>query len=110
MAIKGYIWIKQGAVVNNLKKPITRAIQISSNIYFSNGYSLFITSGEEGNHSAGSLHYVNLAFDSYPARIIRPNQKEMEYFNNKIGREIGRDYDLVDHKGSHTHIEFDPKK
>ena len=110
MAIKGYIWIKQGAVVDNLKKPITRAIQISSNIYFSNGYSLFITSGEEGNHSAGSLHYVNLAFDSYPAKIIRPNPREIEYFNNKIGRELGKDYDLVDHKGSHIHIEFDPKR
>jgi len=106
MAIKGYIWIKEGAVVDRLSKPITWAKGQVAGIYFQYGLGLYITSGCEGNHQEDSLHYVNNAFD-----IQLPPGALIDEIHDKIIDKLGDKYDvLINKKKRIFHIEYDPLK
>lgn len=99
MAIRGYIWIKEGAVVDRFRKPITHAKGLVAQLFFSHNEDLYIKSGREGNHGANSLHYVDLAFDiGYP----------QDFLIAEIMKVLGKDYDVIAH-ARHIHIEYDPK-
>jgi len=66
--------------------------------YKEHGEDLFITSIEEGSHSAGSLHYAGMAFDF----------REGECFSMQAIRLVlGENWDVID-EGNHIHAEFDP--
>lgn len=102
---KTRIWIKEGAVVDKLRKPITYAKGVIYKIYEKYGLDMYITSGCEGNHGANSLHYVDLAID-----IKLPSATYIEFIHNDIIRELGdKGYDIVLHPKSHWHVEHDPK-
>ena len=98
-------WYKEGVVHQNFKKKILEAKQIVYDIYGGYGLDLFITSGEEGNHGCGSLHYVGKAID-----IDLPPANLLDFIHRDIASALGgKGYDVVLHNTSHFHIEFDPK-
>ncbi len=67
---------------------------------------VFVTSIEEGNHGAGSLHYCGDAFDlRYPEIDIKA---DVNVRNDLIQKEAGRHFDVV-FEQTHIHVEWDPK-
>ena len=70
-----------------------------SRFYAEHGEDLFITSIEEGTHSAGSLHYAGMAFDF----------RKGECFSMQAIRLVlGNNWDVID-EGNHIHAEYDPR-
>lgn len=64
-----------------------------------------ITSGLDGHHKKGSLHYDGRALD-WRTRDLR--KWERKPAAKKIRAMLGRDYDVV-LESTHLHIEYDPK-
>lgn len=93
----GQVWLKQG-VVGELSRQMRRAVGVLSTIYGSAGLDLFITSVQEGNHSAGSLHYDGQAID------IRKQTITLQ----SIKTNLGPGYDCIE-EVDHFHIEWDPR-
>jgi len=71
-----------------------------------------VTSGLDGKHKWNSKHYSGEAFD-FRINHYRKNGKIDEELVNAIFEDLkialGSGYDVVMHKGSHIHIEWDPK-
>jgi hypothetical protein len=67
---------------------------------------VFITSTYEGNHSKGSLHYSNDAYDFNTIDIDMHKIDQMVLDGIRI--QLGQDFDIVD-EANHIHIEYDPK-
>lgn len=63
-----------------------------------------ITSGREGKHQAGSLHYVDLAVD-----MTYTPKSQQQQFVAILKKNLGDDFDVVDER-THLHVEFQPKK
>lgn len=94
--------IKAGVDISRLRPEIRKRLtEIAAVVWACDKQELVITSTYEGTHSAGSLHYANLAVD------IRRDQATIYSFK-EIKRCLGLDYDVVlEH--DHIHIEYDPK-
>ena len=73
--------------------------------YAKRGYSLVVTSLEDGNHMKGSFHYVGRAAD-LRTRDIPPDV--CKQLVRDIKASLGNDYDVVLEK-DHIHLEYDPK-
>jgi len=71
-------------------------------VYREHGEELVVTSTYEGDHSAGSLHYADLAFD------IRLPKAKATTIALEIQQALGEDFDVV-LEPTHIHIEYDPK-
>lgn len=94
--------IKAGVDISRLRPEIRKKLtEIEKIILACDNEELVVTSTYEGTHSAGSLHYADLAID------IR-RDKSMTYGHKEIKRFLGRKYDVV-LEGDHIHIEYDPK-
>lgn len=94
--------IKAGVDISRLRPEIRKKLGAIEGIVLAcDSKELVITSTYEGTHSAGSLHYANLAVD------IRRDQA-MTYGYKEIKRVLGADYDVI-LEGNHIHIEYDPK-
>jgi len=95
--------IKAGVDISRLNREIRRALTICGNIGRVYMEDLVVTSTYDGNHSPGSLHYSNDAFD-----IRRPKIHWDEY-TLELGHVLSEDYDVV-LESDHIHIEYDPKQ
>ncbi len=93
------VWYKQG-VLGDLSNKCQKALGKVEKLYRDVGEDLFITSLRDGNHSAGSLHYIGDAFD------IGGNHFRLD--RDVIKNKLGKDFDVVN-EGHHYHIEYDPK-
>lgn len=67
---------------------------------------LVITSGCEGSHMKGSLHYIGEALD-FRTRDL--TFAEQVLWRDRCVQELGPDYDVVLEK-DHLHIEYQPKE
>ena len=94
--------IKAGVDISRLNRKIRRALHAAETAYSEDSELFIITSTYEGNHSAGSLHYSNDAFDSN-----RPKNNPTSVVGN-IKSRLGPDYDVV-LEYNHIHVEYDPK-
>uniref|UniRef100_A0A6M3IX10 Peptidase n=1 Tax=viral metagenome TaxID=1070528 RepID=A0A6M3IX10_9ZZZZ len=92
------VWYKQG-VMGDLQPVAQKGLGRISRLVHTHGEHLYVTSIREANHSAGSLHYIGMAFDIIPSDAVGMN----EYRNA-----LGPDWDVVD-EGNHIHCEYDPK-
>jgi len=94
--------IKAGVDISRLNRDIRRALRKVSNVFASNDREIVVTSTFEGNHSAGSLHYADDAFD------VRYPDPPVDAVVHLIRLNLGPDFDVLG-EGSHIHIEYDPK-
>ena len=99
--------IKAGVDISRLKKPIRKALTKIACILVSNGVEFVITSTYEGNHTAGSLHYANMAFD-FRKRSLLWKKNIDKTIVQEIRIALGSDYDIIDER-DHIHVEYDPK-
>lgn len=94
--------IKVGVDISRLRPEIRKKLSMIEGEYKQIAQELVITSTFEGNHSAGSLHYANLAVD------IRRPPDGLHYAIANISNALGPNYDVVT-ESDHIHIEYDPK-
>ncbi len=95
---------KEGVSLIGLQLPMRKVFIVVDKLWQEHGEEAIITSGTDGTHSAGSLHYFGYAvdvrtryFDSVIQTIIW----------KKLQSRLGATYDVVLHK-THMHIEYDP--
>ena len=99
----GYIMlVKFGVDISRLNREIRRSMNPVAFILQKKSIPFIITSTYEGNHSAGSLHYSNDAYD------IRANPAQRVLTLDLIKRRLGPAYDVVS-EPTYLHIEYDPK-
>ena len=94
--------IKAGVDISRLERMTRSSLVIAAGILGDYGEELVITSTYEGNHSAGSLHYANQAYD------IRMPDKETTALSLELMTRLGSNFDVVIER-DHIHIEYDPK-
>ena len=85
----------------DLQVEMQPVLKNSNAIWKSYGEELVITSGRDGIHSAGSLHYYGYAVD---LRIWRLEGK-VDEIADILRAALGDDYDVIIHK-THIHVEY----
>lgn len=69
------------------------------------GREAIITSGNDGQHMKGSIHYKAKAID---LRTRDMSEHQKDHMVTRLKTELGDDWDVIKEK-SHIHLEFDPK-
>lgn len=92
-----------GARIYGLRTEMAVAFTVACFTYMDAGAGMCtLTSGSEGKHSAGSLHYAGLAID------LRPPETNRDKILVNLRLRLGDEFDVVD-EGNHFHIEYQPK-
>ena len=94
--------LKAGVDISRLERNTRRSLNVVAMIFSEERELFVITSTYEGNHSAGSLHYDNQAYD-----VRLPDNSRLRIFA-KIKEQLGPDFDVVLETVCY-HIEYDPK-
>lgn len=95
--------IKPGVRIDWLTPQLVLAAVAAYHIYDFYGEAFMITSGNDGKHMVGSLHYCGRALD-----IARPKTVDTAVILELLRETLGESYDILDEL-DHIHIEFDPK-
>ena len=105
------ISIKPDVSILGLKPEALLGFFIASSVFDRHGFDTILTSGGEGRHSRGSLHYSGLAFDLRSKHLPSPIKKKVL---KDLRRCLGKSFDaLLESEGranEHFHIEYQPKK
>ncbi len=80
------------------------AMPIIHQVYRDHEETLVITSGTDGRHMEGSLHYVGLAFD-FRTRTVHPNDRMA--LTASLQAALGDEFDVI-LESDHIHCEYDP--
>ena len=75
------------------------------------GFTVVITSGNDGTHMEGSLHFKNLALDFRTGHNWEPplmSEEEAHEILEELKARLGIGFDVVLEK-DHIHGEYDPK-
>lgn len=104
------VYLKRGVEISGLHATMWAAAAQVGVVYNKHGYRCTITSGLDGQHSSGSLHYQGKALD-FRVRNIHSIQ-EMAQITREIATALGDNYDVIlESPGApnqHIHIEYDP--
>lgn len=100
------IKLKRGVKLRGMRPEMVLAIMVAEGVYAELGYPLLtITSGGEGRHSRGSLHYAGLAVDFRTRHMERGDRRAAA---DMLRENLGAEFDVV-LEASHLHCEFQPK-
>uniref|UniRef100_A0A6H1Z7J8 Peptidase n=1 Tax=viral metagenome TaxID=1070528 RepID=A0A6H1Z7J8_9ZZZZ len=114
--------LKPGIDFSRLSQDCRRSLPTVAAVYAEYGLQFVITSMNDRDHGAGSLHYSNDAydvglarrsallpgfFDDHADNRIEWSLIEFEIYE-RIKKKIGPGFDVV-RESDHIHIEFDPK-
>lgn len=97
--------IKSGVLLESLSPQMVLAALIVDRAYSDHAHECTITSGSDGKHKAGSLHYVGDALD-FRTRDVE--EAVMTELVATIKERLGENYDVVV-EADHLHCEYDPK-
>ena len=84
---------------------VNRILEQAEHTFQANGYSCICTSGTDGKHMKGSLHYKALAVD---LRSRHVSEEMLPKIVDELKERLGKDYDVI-LEGDHIHAEFDKK-
>jgi hypothetical protein len=101
--------IKEGVILS-LSPEMAKALHLieTAHMRCDVGRGVFITSGREGDHMPGSLHYSGNAID-IRTRDLTSWQVSCLIF--ELRQRLGKNFDVVDETSGgapHIHIEYDP--
>lgn len=102
--------IKDGADIKGLDIRVRPALIEAERIWKAHGREegVTITSGLDGVHSAGSLHYYGLAVDFRNRYWDHGTKREVfEELKRSLKRRSSH-FDIIFHE-THIHVEFDPR-
>ena len=94
--------LKAGVDISRLERNTRRSLTKVEFVFIEARELFIITSTYEGNHSAGSLHYANQAYD-----VRLPPDSRLRIFA-RIKEVLGPDFDVIMYELIY-HIEYDPK-
>lgn len=94
--------LKKGVILSGLDIRMRPALISMDALYGEFGHELVVTSGLDGEHSAGSLHYYGLAFDCR-TRYFTDEQKENIQAEAK--KRLGNEF-VVLLEPDHLHIQY----
>jgi len=103
--------ITNQATIRNLKPQMIVAWDILDDILSNYGGDAIVTTGDNGKHSSGSLHYVGFALDFRSHNLKESSKREIKKeFDAAVGAKEGvrSEYDFVI-ESTHFHIEYQPK-
>lgn len=93
------IWQRQ-SVCGDLSRSMQKAQGKIAKLYHQKGRPLMISSRRDGEHSAGSFHYIGEAEDYFdPTKYV---------FKKEIQDLLGHNYDVIEYDWGY-HVEYDPK-
>ncbi len=97
--------IKSGASLNGLKDEMRPALIAANAIWQEYGKELVVTSGTDGCHSAGSLHYYGYALDF---RTNYFNDEQKKTVGEKLKRVLSEFHQnfVVAIEDTHIHVQF----
>jgi len=98
--------IKEGASIAGLDIKMRIALITADKLWKEYGQELVITSGLDGVHSAGSLHYYGLALDLRTNYFANADKADIADDMRSRLRPLGFDVAL---EKTHLHVEYDPK-
>lgn len=99
--------IKPGVDLRGIRPEMVLAVIAADRIWQEAGYELVITSGRDGRHKPGSLHYSGngLDFRTLGAGMDKATARALAA---RLKTALGEQWDVID-EGDHIHVEFDPK-
>lgn len=103
--MKGTMLAKVGVNLS-VRPEMETAYEIVEVIYRRYGYLCVVTSGTDGKHMEGSLHYKKRALDFRTFHVKKSTLTDDMI--PAIRKALGSEYDVVP-EATHLHIEYDPK-
>jgi hypothetical protein len=104
------IRLKPGASVDGTRPVLWWGVAIAAQVFEAHGADLVITSGTDGVHKPGSIHYEGEAFDARSHSL--PDEIKSAVLV-ELGRALGPDWDVIlehpDGPDEHYHLEHDPR-
>ena len=97
--------LKKGVRIRGLRPEVVLAAFMANEVCEKLGVEMVITSGTEGKHSWGSLHYSGCAFDFRKWNFSDNGVEARKMLSEKLGKE----FDVVLER-THIHVEFQPKE
>jgi len=98
--------IKEGASLQGLNIKMKSALVEADRVWKEYGQDLVVTSGTDGEHSAGSLHYYGYALDLrtkyFPPGVVHDVAMDL---TESLGR-ISARFQVFVHT-THIHVEYD---
>jgi len=101
----GHLYLKEGVDIDGLHPGMIRALPTICNVFYSFESPAVCTSGTDGEHMEGSLHYQHKALDW---RIWYIEEERLPHLVDIMQRELGPDYDVVQ-ESTHIHVEYDKR-
>jgi Hedgehog amino-terminal signalling domain len=98
--------LKPGVKIDKLQPQMALALVVAHDVYRELGASCTITSGNDGEHMDGSLHYEGFAVD-LRTRDLLPVNKGIVV--ERLKTRLGSEFDVV-MEADHLHLEYDPRK
>jgi hypothetical protein len=96
------IQIKKGVILDGLDERMYPAIHAARTIWLSQGGNLVITSGRDGRHRKGSLHYAGRALDFRTKHLDR---KARIRSAQALRKTLGAEFRVLLEK-DHIHVEY----
>ena len=97
--------VKAGVKLDKLQPQMTLALMAVERVWTAAGREPVLTSGNDGVHREGSLHYVGLALD-FRSRNLSSNERYL--FREQLEDMLGDEFDVVlEFNPHHYHIEWD---
>jgi hypothetical protein len=97
---------KKAGVKLTTQLAMTFALIVVNEVMAKHGADCVITSGIEGEHSFGSLHYVGLALDFRGNHVPAATRT---LIIKDLKKALGADYDVVSSVAGAIHVEYQPK-
>jgi len=103
--------LKAGVSLRKLQPQMLIALQVVEEEFGKYSLDTVITSGSDGQHKEGSLHYAGLALD-FRTKAAAGIQKGLASMIKLRLDHVGFDVVLEDlgQDNEHLHVEFDPKE
>ena len=105
--------LKQGVRLANLQPQVVLALQVAEGVYRDvAGVDCWMTSGNDGQHRRGSLHFSGNAADLRVHNI--PGDTVAREVASTLREALGEDFDVVlealGTMNAHIHLEYQPKE
>ena len=97
--------LKKGVRIRGLRVEAAIALFMANEVCEKLGVEMVVTSGTEGKHSWGSLHFSGCAFDFRKWALSDNGAEARKMLSEKLGAE----FDVVLER-THIHVEFQPKE
>lgn len=97
--------IKDGANYQGLTMAMMQACEIIDRIFTRYDYICVLTSGKDGVHGEGSLHYEGRAGDFRTRQVTQENKQRIV---SDCQRELGPEFEVI-LEDTHIHVEHDPQ-